>query len=259
MQKFPLGKTGLNVSSVGFGSFKIGRNQKTKYPTAYDLPSDQDATRLLNDVLDLGICLIDTAPAYGISEQRIGNAIANRRDEFILATKTGENFEEGNSVYDYSADSTRKSIERSLKHLQSDVLDIVYIHSDGRDQWIQNETDVVQTLQQLKDKGLIRAIGFSGKEVAGVDLALEWADVVMVEYHIEDESHAQLIDRAAQKGIGVVVKKGLASGHLPAEKAIRFVLENPNVTSMVIGGLNLNHLQTNCEIAKSIKHRPATL
>ncbi|MBL4886198.1 MAG: aldo/keto reductase [Planctomycetaceae bacterium] len=250
MKKTPLGKTGLNVSPIGFGSFKIGRNQKTKYPTAYDRPSDQESTRLLNAVLDLGINLIDTAPAYGLSEERIGAAISHRRDEFVLATKTGECFEDGESVYDYSGPATRTSIERSLRRLKTDVLDIVYIHSDGRDEWIQNQTDVVETLQQLKTEGLIRSIGFSGKDVAGVELALSWADLVMAEYHIEDTSHAEIINKAAELGIGVVVKKGLASGHLTAEAAIRFVLENPNVSSMVIGGLNLEHLRSNCEIAQ---------
>lgn len=250
MQKVPLGKTGLSVSPIGFGSFKIGRNQKTKYPTHYDLPTDQEATQLLNAVLDMGINLIDTAPAYGLSEQRIGDAISHRRDDFVLATKTGECFEDGNSVYDYSARATRKSIEQSLKRLKTDVLDIVYIHSDGRDEWIQTETDVVETLERLKEQGLIRSLGFSGKKVAGVELALNWADVVMIEYHIDDASHKQVMTRAVEAGIGVVVKKGLASGHLPAEQSIRFGLKNPCISSMVIGGLNIEHLHSNCEIAR---------
>ncbi len=253
MQKVLLGKTGLKVSPIGFGAFKIGRNQKTKYPAGYALPSDHESERLLNAVLDMGINLIDTAPSYGISEERIGKAISHRRDEYVLATKTGERFVEGESIYDYSARATRESINRSLKQLKTDLLDIVYIHSDGRDEWIQQQTDVVETLQRFKEKGVIRYLGFSGKKTAGAELALNWADLLMVEYHSQDRSHQQIIEKAADRGIGVVVKKGLASGHLPADEAIRFVLGNPAVHSMVIGGLNEKHLRNNCEIARSAR------
>lgn len=253
MQKVSLGNTGLKVSPIGFGAFKIGRNQKTKYPASYALPSDKESERLLNAILDMGINLIDTAPSYGISEQRIGKAISHRRDEFILATKTGECFTDGESVYDYSAPATRRSINRSLEQLQTDVLDIVYIHSNGRDEWIQQQTDVVETLQRFKQEGVIRYLGFSGKKTSGAELAMNWADLLMVEYHSQDRSHQHIIEKAAEKGIGIVVKKGLASGHLPADEAIRFVLNNRAVHTMVIGGLNEKHLRNNCEIARSAR------
>src|SRR5207244_10288648 len=70
-----LGKTGLKVTPISFGAFKIGSNEKTKYEQNYPLPSEEETSRLLNGVLDLGINLIDTAPAYGLSEQRIGRHI----------------------------------------------------------------------------------------------------------------------------------------------------------------------------------------
>ena len=72
MQLRPLGSTGLFVTPLGFGAFKIGRNEQVKYPQPYDLPDDATVERLLNGVLDAGIHLIDTAPAYGLSEERIG-------------------------------------------------------------------------------------------------------------------------------------------------------------------------------------------
>ncbi|MDC0262316.1 aldo/keto reductase, partial [Planctomycetaceae bacterium] len=85
----PLGKTGIIVSAIGFGSFKIGRNQGIKYPSGYELPTDQECERLLNGILDLGINLIDTAPAYGIAEQRLGQLLSQfpskRRDEIVLS------------------------------------------------------------------------------------------------------------------------------------------------------------------------------
>jgi aryl-alcohol dehydrogenase-like predicted oxidoreductase len=245
----PLGRTGLNISPIGFGGFKIGRNQQIKYPTAYDLPGEADLARLLNGLLDLGINYIDTAPAYGLSEERIGRHLSPRRSEFVLATKVGETFEEGASSYDFSAAGLRTSIERSLLRLNTPSIDVLLVHSDGRDLWIQNETDAVSVLREFKQRGLVRAIGLSGKTVEGAVRALDWADVLMVEYHLEDRSHAELIAEAAARGVGIVVKKGLASGHLPAAEAIHFVLSNPHVASVVVGGLNLEHFRANLTAA----------
>src|SRR5690348_3747969 len=97
MVRRTLGKTGLSVSPIAFGAFKIGRNEKIKYAQGYPLPTEEETARLLNGLLDLGINLIDTAPAYGLSEERIGRHISRRRGEFILSTKFGETFENGKS------------------------------------------------------------------------------------------------------------------------------------------------------------------
>ena len=246
----PLGKTGLHPSTIGYGAFKIGRNQKVKYPSSYDLPDDAAADRLLNEVLDLGVTYIDTAPAYGLSEERIGRALAHRRDEFVVSTKVGETFSDGVSKYDFSADAVRRSLETSLKRLQTDCVDLVFIHSDGNDYQVLDATDVVPTLKELKAKGLTQAIGFSGKHPAAASRALDWADAIMVEYHVNDVSHAEVIDEAARRGVGVVVKKGLAAGRLAPAEAIPFVLSNSSVTSLVVGGLNLEHLRANLELAR---------
>jgi aryl-alcohol dehydrogenase-like predicted oxidoreductase len=247
-----LGSTGLVVSSIGFGAFKIGRNEKTKYPTAYDLPSDSDVDRLLGGLLDLGINYIDTAPAYGASEERIGRFLAPRRREFVLATKVGETFAGGVSHFDFSSEGIQASVERSLKRLRTDSVDVLLIHSDGRDLWIQNETEAVAVLQEFKRRGIARAIGLSGKTIEGARRALAWADVLMVEYHSQDSSHQSLIAESAARGIGIVVKKGLASGHLPAETSVRFVLSNPHVASLVVGGLNLEHFRQNVRVANGV-------
>lgn len=246
-----LGKTDLSVTPVGFGAFKIGRNTGIKYAAGYDLPDAQEVSRLLNGVLDLGVNYIDTAPAYGISEQRIGETIARRREEYVLSTKVGETYEDGQSTYDFSSQTIRYSITLSLQRLRTDVLDLVFIHSDGNDLHILNNTDTVETLQQLRDEGLVRAIGMSGKTAEGAAAALTWADAIMVEYHLDDRSHEAVIRQAAEAGVGVVVKKGLASGKLAPDQAIRFVLKNPGVTSLVIGGLNLEHFAENVRAAQA--------
>src|SRR5688572_1875506 len=194
-----LGRTGLDVSPIGFGAFKIGRNQNVKYTSGYDLPSDGAVDRLLNGVLDCGINLIDTAPAYGLSEERIGRAIAQRRDEFVLCTKVGETFriddETGRpiSTYDFSEQTIRTSVERSLSRLQTEAIDILLLHSDGRDLFILNQTDAVSSLMRLKEDGLVRCIGMSGKTAAGHSAALDWADVIMVEYHAGNRSEEVVI------------------------------------------------------------------
>lgn len=250
----------MELSPLGFGAFKIGRNQGIKYEQGYELPTDAEVARLLNGVLDLGINYIDTAPAYGLSEERIGRAISHRNAEFIVSTKVGENFIDGRSEFDFSSVGVRDSVDRSRSRLRRDVLDLVFVHSNGDDDQVLHHTDVLPTLMKLRDKGTIRAIGFSDKTVSGAIDALKWADALMVEYHLQDQSHAEALAKAQVGGVGIVVKKGLASGRLDPVQAIAFVLQNPSVTSLVIGGLDLDHIRNNLVAAEAvmIAERPAS-
>lgn len=248
----------MELSPLGFGAFKIGRNEGTKYERAYELPSEAEAAQLLNSVLDAGVNYIDTAPAYGLSEQRIGLALADRKTAFILSTKVGERFADGRSTFDYSESGVRESINRSCERLKVEVLDLVFVHSHGEDMRILNETDVVGTLRSLREAGAVRAIGFSGKTVEGAQAAIEWADAIMVEYHLEDRLHEAVIAEAADRGVGVVVKKGLASGRLAPREAIEFVLSNPGVTSLIIGGLDAGHVMANLKTASGVTSRNET-
>jgi aryl-alcohol dehydrogenase-like predicted oxidoreductase len=252
----PLGKTGLVVPPLGFGAFKIGRNQGIKYAQGYELPDDAVVERLLNGALDLGCTLIDTAPAYGLSEERIGRAIGHRRSEFVLSTKVGETFVDGRSTFDFIRAGVETSLQRSLDRLRTDMLDVVFVHSNGEDERLQRETEVVPVLQEWKAAGRIRAIGLSGKTVDGARLALAWADVVMVEYHLDDRSHSDVITEAAKHSVGVFIKKGLASGKLPPEEALWFVLDHPGVTSVIVGGLNLDHFAANWQTAVEARSCP---
>lgn len=245
----PIASTGLRVPPLGFGAFKIGRNEGIKYPVGYELPGEDEVDRLLNGVLDLGCTLIDTAPAYGISEERIGRHLARRRNEFVLSTKVGETFTDGKSTFDFSADGVRASLERSRNRLQSETLDLVLIHSPGNDREILEQTDVVGVLRDYRQRGIIRAIGLSGKTVDGARSALSWADAIMVEYHQHDRSHEAVIQEARQQGIAVFVKKGLGSGRYSPQQAIPLILNQPGVTSLIVGGLNLAHFRTNWQTA----------
>ncbi|MFQ5491360.1 MAG: aldo/keto reductase [Phycisphaerae bacterium] len=247
-----------NISPIGFGAFKIGRNQGIRYPRGYELPDEAAVDRLLNGVLDLGINYIDTAPAYGLSEQRIGKALAHRRDEFFLSTKVGENFQDGQSTFDFSEHAVRNSIHRSLQRLGTEALDLVFVHANRQDVELLNGTDVVPTLLALRDEGHVKAVGLSAYTAEAFEQSLDWADAIMVEYHLDDPSAESVISAAADKDVAVMVKKGLASGRLKADRAVAFVLSNPLVNSMVVGGLNLDHFRDNLAVAARVRRAGST-
>ncbi|MCY4264204.1 MAG: aldo/keto reductase [Gammaproteobacteria bacterium] len=256
----PLGNTGLSVSCLGLGTVKFGRNQQVKYPGNYPLPTDCAIQELLALASDLGINLLDTAPAYGSSERRLGRLLTNR-DAWVLCSKVGEEFIDGKSVFNFHENHVRKSIERSLRELQTDYLDVVLIHSDGNDLSILENTDCVDTLQRMKNRGLVRSIGMSSKTVAGGLRTLELMDIAMVTYNSSTTAESEVIDYAAAHHKGLLVKKALQSGHLAlptistsanasvamdnAGKALMFALSNPGVSSVILGTINPNHLRTN--------------
>ena len=100
LQKRALGQSGIMVSCLGLGTVKFGRNQEVKYPRNFSLPSDNMILNLLDQAEDLGINFLDTAPAYGSSEQRIGRLLTLRQD-WIICTKVGEEFVTGKSFFDF--------------------------------------------------------------------------------------------------------------------------------------------------------------
>ena len=113
----PLGNTGIQVSPLGLGTVKIGRDQGLKYPNRFKLPSDREIRALFEEARTLGINFIDTAPAYGTSEEKIGKLLPDRQ-EWIIGTKVGEEFNAGESHFDFSGAHTRESVERSLRRLK---------------------------------------------------------------------------------------------------------------------------------------------
>ena len=140
----------------------------------------------------------------------------------------------------------------NLARLMADPGVTKLMHFARFDVAVLQQTPVVETLQALKRAGQIRAVGLSGKSVAAARMALDWADVLMVEYHADDVSHAAVIAEAAARGVGVLVKKGLASGRLPAAEAIPFVLRTPGVCDLVVGGLSLDHMLENIRHADAV-------
>lgn len=255
MQQRALGNTGLTVSCLGLGTVKFGRTQQVKYPGAFTLPDDDQVRDILDLALDLGITLLDTAPAYGTSEERLGRLLGPRRDRFCIVTKAGEEFSDGRSRFDFSPGAIRASVERSLARLRTDRLECVLLHSDGRDEWILRQSGAVDALEDLKSEGKVRTIGISAKSPQGLLCALDRCDVVMATLHPGYLDELDAIRAAQARGVGVLVKKALASGHLGSEgveASLRLCLSEAGVSSVVIGSITPAHIRQNAEIAHQV-------
>jgi aryl-alcohol dehydrogenase-like predicted oxidoreductase len=257
MLKRALGSTSMDVSVLGLGTVKIGRNQQVKYPSDFELPDDKSVIELFELAQSLGINFIDTAPAYGSSEQRLGQLLPNRHD-WVIMTKVGEIFENAKSRFDFSFEHTVKSVEHSLKKLKRDVLDIVLVHSDGNDMAIVKNGSAFDALEMLKNKGLIKAYGMSSKTVEGGCWVVENCDVVMATANLEYDAERPVLELAEKLNKGVIIKKGLQSGHADSatggsgvDAAFRHILSLPGVSSMIVGTINKKHLQDNVAIVNS--------
>lgn len=253
----------LVISPVGLGTVKFGRNTDVKYPHQFNLPDDKTIQILLAQARELGINLIDTAPAYGNSEQRLGQLL-NHRPDWVICTKVGETYENHQSAFDFSSTAIKQSIHRSLSRLKTDYLDIVLIHSDGNDCQILDNQETVETLTKLKQQGIIRAIGLSGKTTEGGIRALETydLDLAMVTFNPQITAEKPVIDYAQQHNKSILVKKALASGHLntkdknPVQTSMNFIFQSA-ISAVILGTINPMHLQQNCQaVAQALKPTP---
>lgn len=256
-----IAETGLAVSPLGLGTVKLGRTAGVKYPDSFKIPDDVQTLKLLSQASELGINLIDTAPAYGNSEQRLGQLLPKLNREWVIATKVGElfNADLAQSHYNYTAEFIKQSVEQSLKNLRREVLDIVLIHSDGNDQHIIEHLGVLEILNDLKQQGLIRATGMSTKTVAGGLLSLQQSDIAMVMHNSGYQDEQAVLDQAATSNKAIFIKKALNSGHLassssvtdPVQASFDTIYQNPAVTSIVIGTITPSHLTSN--VSKAVK------
>ena len=239
------------VSALGLGTVKLGRDQGVKYPDDFTIPDDREAAALLAQARELGINLIDTAPAYDKSEQRLGSLLKDQRSDWLICSKVGEEFCDGQSQFDFSPEHTRTSIERSLKRLRTDYIDMVLVHSDGNDMDIINQRGTLQTLEEIKQRGLIRAFGMSTKTVAGGIAAAAASDMVMLTYNLAYRDEVAVLDECARLGKGALIKKALASGHLardyedPVQASMDLIFAHPGTSSAIIGTITPEHLEAN--------------
>lgn len=249
MELRALGRTGIRVSPIGLGTVKFGRTEGLRYPEPVRIPTDEEVGDLLREAAGLGVNLIDTAPAYGDSEERLGRLLPGPRDRWVICTKAGEEFSGGVSRFDFSPEGIISSVERSLVRLRADYLDVVLLHSDGIAETFFGCLGSFDALRRLRDAGSIRAFGASTKTVEGALHAIERGDVVMVTLNPQQADDAAVLPAAAARGVGVLVKKGLASGHLglspeeAVEGALRFIFSSGRVASVVVGTTRRSHLR----------------
>ena len=236
---------GPMVSTLALGGTKFGRVKGVKYPSSFQLPSDDELSELLALAKKLGINLVDTAPSYGNSEERIG-ALVGHDPHWIIATKVGELFVNGRSIFDFSPASIRDSVERSRSCLRRDFLDIVTLHLPDNDETVLRNGETIATLLDLQAKGIIGLVGASTKTVAAGKVAIETCDLVMIALNEADQSQRPVLHAAAAAGKGVLIKKPLNSGHTDdAGAALRNLVCQDGITSVVAGTINPSHLQQN--------------
>ena len=209
--------TDLEVSPLGFGTVKFGRDQGVKYPEHFTIPDDREIVNLLTLAHDLGMNLLDTAPAYGTSEERLGQLFAKHkglREQWVICSKVGEEFitlenGQGESYFDFSEQHIRFSVERSLKRLNTDVIELMLVHSNGDDVNIIEQTGCLEVLADLKKEGKILASGMSTKTVEGGILALKHSDVAMVTYNLNEQGEKPVLDFALEHGKGDLYQEGV--------------------------------------------------
>lgn len=194
-----LGKTGLDVSVLGFGGAEIG----------FEGAPDNDVATLLNAAIDAGLNTIDTAECYLDSEEKIGRAISHRRGEFHLFTKVGH--ASGIEGEDWNVDLMEKSIERSLQRLQTDCVDLIQLHTCSLEQL--QCGDVIEVLKRAQKAGKTRFIGYSGDNEAA-----QWAvesgqfDTLQTSLNVCDQNGGSTyVPLALKNGMGVIAKRPIAN------------------------------------------------
>jgi aryl-alcohol dehydrogenase-like predicted oxidoreductase len=199
MEKRQLGRTDMRVSVLGFGGAEIG----------FEKAAPETVARLLNDALDAGLNVIDTAECYVNSEELIGDAVAGRRKDFWLFTKCGH--PEDISQEDWRPESLLASIERSLRRLRTDRVDLVQLHSCSDEELRRGQ--VIAALEEARRRGWTRYIGYSG-DGGAARYAVECGrfDTLQTSVSIADQEALELtLALARQRGMGVIAKRPLAN------------------------------------------------
>ncbi len=212
-----LGRTGIETSEVGFGTWALGS-------PVYGNVASGDAHDAVRGALDAGITFFDTAPLYGtkeedgIAERVLGQGLGSDRDRVTIATKFGRFPTRGHLNTFFSASGVTESVEASLTRLGTDRIDVLFFHSPfGPDQI---EDDVWEGLERLKASGKVRFVGHSISLFDDTQhMAREWAaagkiDVVQLVYSLMNRETAQLIADLSAEGVGVVARESLANGYL---------------------------------------------
>ena len=197
MEKRTLGKTGMAVTVLGYGGAEIG----------FRGVPEQTVERVINGALDAGLNVIDTAECYVDSEEKIGKTVAHRRKEYFLFTKCGHD-KDGDH---WNPKKMAEQIDRSLKRLRTDRVDLLQLHSCTEEQLRQG--DVIGVLRRARDAGKTRFIGYSGDGPAALYAVQSGAfDTLQISVSIADQEALELVLPAAKaKNAGVIAKRPIAN------------------------------------------------
>lgn len=230
MEKRILGRTNYEVSIIGFGGIPIQKVSK------------ESATEILGEALKQGINFIDTARGYRESEALIGEALQELgRENFILATKSM------NRTYD----GILEDLETSLKLLKTDYIDLFQFHNIANKETLDmviKEGGALQALKEAKEKGLIKEIGLSSHSADLLEVAIDTGEFSTIQfpYNAVERQGEKIFEKAKKNNIGVIIMKPMAGGALSnGELAMRFILENPNITVVIPGMDSVEQVKQN--------------
>lgn len=200
MEHRTFGKTGLSVSVLGFGAAPIG----------YLDTAQSDVEKTLNSLLDAGLNFIDTAASYPGSEEALGKAVADRREQFVLVSKCGQQFDElpGKA---WSAELITATIDRSLRRLRTDHLDVMLLHSCDLE--VLERGEAVGALAKAREAGKIKFAGYSGDNEAAV-YAAKLPEIAVIETSVNvcDQANlASVVPIAREQNVGVIAKRPIAN------------------------------------------------
>ena len=203
MEKRKLGRTGMNITRLGLGLAEISRQELRGQGT-------EGAAHVLNQALDIGINFLDTAACYASTEELIGNAVSHRRDEYYLASKCGHAIDTDREPW--SREVISESIDRSLRLLKTDHLDIMQLHSCDLD--ILERGEAIEAVTRARDEGKTRFIGYSGDNDAALWAARSGIfDTLQTSFNLVDQNaRRELLGTAHANGMGIIVKRPLGNG-----------------------------------------------
>ncbi|MGB6408993.1 MAG: aldo/keto reductase [Planococcus donghaensis] len=207
MKKRQLGKSGLEVSEIGFGCMSLPTNEK-------------EAGRIVDEAIAHGINYFDTADLYdkGENEKVVGKALKHHRNDVILATKVGNQWDPDSDEVQWNPtkDYIKKQIHTSLKRLQTDYIDLYQLHGG---MITDNSLETIEAFEELKKEGLIRAYGISSIRPNVINRFLTESEIasIMMQYSLLDRRPEELLDSIHQSGRSVLTRGTLAKGLLTAE------------------------------------------
>jgi len=275
VEKTKLGRTGLEVTKLGYGAMEI-RGPRVWHGRPV---TDEQAGRILNAVLDSGINFIDTSYDYGRSEEFIGKFISHRRQEYILATKCGCSLvdcgDHDDTPHVWTRENLLHNIDTSLARMKTDYIDVWQLHGPTVQQ--AEEGRLVEVLKEIQATGKVRWIGISSY-LPHLPAYIDSGDfdTFQIPYSALEREHEALIAKAAEGGAGIILRGGVAQGEPGVgrglsdrwtnwEKAglddlleegetrtgflLRFTLSNPGLSTTIVGTMRPEHLSENVKVA----------